>query len=237
MGAYTRTTYNGVTLNKVTVQAFQEVEKRLGYKLTFDQGSYNTSVEASGGTHSGGGAADLAPFEADRKEHVCRAVGFAAWHRPHNWDHEGGIEHVHCELLGDEDASPAAKAQWAEYRAHRSGLVSNLVDNTWHPDPIPVWHYKVVPSLGVSVQRVHTDFLIALADKVKNKPTFRGRALQRCLNRKVGAGLTVDGVVGPKTVDAYRKWERKVGGEGRPGIPDKKSLRRLFRGTVYFVSK
>lgn len=237
MGAYTRIIYGGVTLNKVTVQAFKEVEKRLGYKLTFYQGSYNNSVEASGGTHSGGGAGDLAKFEADRKQHVTRAVGFASWHRPFNWDGKAGIEHVHCELLGDEDASVAAKGQWADYRAHRNGLVSNLVDNTWHPDPIPVWKYKVLPTLGVSLQRVHTDFLLAVTtDKFPTKPTFRARAIQRSLNTKVRAGLTIDGVIGPKTVGAYRRWERKIGVEGRPGVPDKHALRRLFKGTVYFVS-
>lgn len=237
MGAYNRTTYGGVTLNKVTVQALQEAEKRLGYPLSFYQGSYNNSVAASGGTHSGGGAVDLTPYEADRKVHVTRAIGFASWHRPYDWDGEGGIEHCHCELLGDEDASVAAKEQWGDYRAHRNGLVSNLEDNTWHPDPIPIWQYKVAPQWGVSVQRVQADFRIVRAGKVKNRPTFRGRAIQKCLNKKARANLTVDGVIGNETITAWYAWRKQVTGAGTTELPTKPSLGRLFKGTVYFVSK
>ena len=56
-------------------------EKRLGYPITVVQGSYNTAVPASAGTHDGGGCLDLAPFEWKRKCRVFRELGDTAWHR------------------------------------------------------------------------------------------------------------------------------------------------------------
>jgi hypothetical protein len=142
---YTHVTWHdgGKTVNKWTAAALEECERRLGYSLTVVQGSYNTSVGASAGTHAGGGAVDLMPYDWENKVHVLRAVGFAAWHRPTLPGVWG--EHIHAILIGDEDASSQAKAQITDYRNHRDGLASHAADNTWHPDPIPTFHYPPKP--------------------------------------------------------------------------------------------
>ena len=126
-------------LNKRTVAALDVVHEKLGYELTIVQGSYHKTTAASAGTHDGGGAVDLAPFEADKKVHAMRAVGFAAWHRlpsQGNWP-----EHVHGILRGDREMSPEAAAQIVAYDNHRDGLADNAPDNTWHPDPKVTFDY------------------------------------------------------------------------------------------------
>ena len=146
---YQRTTARGGhMLDQVTHYALLTVEHRLGYRpMSLDvlQGSYTSDNPASGGTHDGGGAVDLSPTEHQAKVHALRSVGFAAWHRP-KLVRNGKVvwnEHVHAVLIGNAKLSPAAQAQVADYRAHRDGLVSNLPDPTWHPDPIPIFHMPI----------------------------------------------------------------------------------------------
>jgi hypothetical protein len=114
---------------------------RLGYRrrLTILQGSYHKTTTASAGTHDGGGAVDLTPYQADRKQHALRAVGFAAWHRypiPGVWP-----EHVHAIAIGDKQLSPAAAAQVHDYYHHLNGLADHAPDPTWHPHPIPIFDF------------------------------------------------------------------------------------------------
>jgi hypothetical protein len=126
-------------LNKRTVAALDVVHEKLGYELTIVQGSYHKTTAASAGTHDGGGAVDLAPFEADKKVHAMRAVGFAAWHRlPSQGDWP---EHVHGILRGDQELSPQAAAQIVSFDDHRNGLANNAADNTFHPDPKVTFDY------------------------------------------------------------------------------------------------
>ncbi|MFT4081199.1 MAG: M15 family metallopeptidase [Nocardioides sp.] len=54
--------------------------------------------------------------------------------------------------------------------------------------------------------------------------------IQTYLNKRYSAGLTVDGLVGAKTLNAWGRHEAKVGGQGRPRIPDRKSLAALAKG-------
>jgi hypothetical protein len=130
---------NPMLLNKRTVAALDVVHERLGYELTIVQGSYHKTTAASAGTHDGGGAVDLAPFEADKKVHAMRAVGFAAWHRlPSQGDWP---EHVHGILRGDQELSPQAAAQIVSFDDHRNGLANNAADNTFHPDPKVTFDY------------------------------------------------------------------------------------------------
>lgn len=55
------------------------------------------------------------------------------------------------------------------------------------------------------------------------------KRIQRALNAKMDAGLTVDGDFGNNTKKAYASWEKKIGGDG-DGIPAKFSLTELGRG-------
>lgn len=62
---------------------------------------------SSGGTHVDGGASDFG-FVSGMVE-VAREMGAdATWHRLYNWDHAGGIEHVHSVLTGCPHNQPAA---------------------------------------------------------------------------------------------------------------------------------
>lgn len=227
--------FRGHRFDKMTVQALMAVETALGYELTVAQGSYNQTVAASGGTHNGGGAVDLAPYDAARKQRVMREVGhFACWERqpiPGVWGH-----HVHGILIGNLRASSAALNQVTAYRNRRDGLARNGGDNSWHPANITPWRYRVEPTIGISVTHLRIDFFNAL-DGRRNPPSRRGRAVQRQLNRKLGGNkpLTVDGVVGDATLDRWGAWEHKNGVVDRPRIPDLPNTRALLKGSVYFA--
>lgn len=133
--------HDGKTVDRITHEALKEAERRLGYELTITQGSYTGGVDASAGTHDGGGVVDLAAFEAARKVRVLRNVGFAAWRRMPS---EGPWpEHVHAVLIGNKKLSPAARRQVEAYLANppRNGLKSNLIDRVDRPDPIPLFRW------------------------------------------------------------------------------------------------
>jgi len=153
---YALTTHDGKVVDEITRAALLECEERLGYPLTVVQGSYQAldgnanDVAASAGTHDGGGVVDLLAWDWENKVHVLRAVGFAAWHRPAVkgvWN-----EHIHAVLIGNKNLAPSAARQVVAYRDHRDGLKSNLPDNTWHPDPIPVFQMPQPPRSLLPVQ-------------------------------------------------------------------------------------
>jgi hypothetical protein len=139
-----RVTWRGVTLDERTAAMMQEVADNTPKDLYVQptQGSYNTSVSASAGTHAGGGAIDLAAKNLTSKQRnilvrEMRRVGFAAWLRTpaqSNWPY-----HVHAIAMGCKDASDGAKAQMVAYRQNRNGLASGgpddgprqFVDVTW----------------------------------------------------------------------------------------------------------
>lgn len=136
---YALTTHDGHTVDVLTDSALVEAEKRLGYPLTVLQGSYNKGgVGASAGTHDGGGAVDLAPWDWQNKVKVLRDIGFAAWHRPAIPGLWG--EHIHCILIGNKKLSPAAAEQVTQYERGLDGLADHAVDSDpYRPRPIPVW--------------------------------------------------------------------------------------------------
>lgn len=137
--AYKRVIMHGKTVNKRTAAALLEAEHRLGYDLTIIQGSYNTSVSASAGTHQGGGAVDLAPYEYAKKVEALRRIGFAAWHRQAIaglW-----VEHIHAGLVGDAEAAPALKQQFADYAAGLNGLADRGRDTDWRPAKLSRFNY------------------------------------------------------------------------------------------------
>ncbi|NUR79085.1 MAG: hypothetical protein HOQ21_01370 [Dermatophilaceae bacterium] len=128
MGPYDRTTYGGKTVDALTRAALDDTAERLGYPLTILQGSFNAGgVAASAGTHDGGGAVDLAPYDWERKVLELRRTGFAAWHRPAIPGLWG--EHIHAVLIGDRLLSAGAKAQVADYLAGRNGLANHGPDD------------------------------------------------------------------------------------------------------------
>jgi hypothetical protein len=135
--AYTRLDLGGGRIvNRRTAAMLREVERVTGLPLRVFQGSYNTSVSASGGTHAGGGVVDVWPappgrtatkYEVRRVVEVMRRKGFAAWHRTPEqgpWGH-----HIHAVSIDDRELSPAAARQVEAYRAGRNGLANNGPDD------------------------------------------------------------------------------------------------------------
>jgi hypothetical protein len=175
-----------VLLNRRTAAALDVVHEKLGYELTITQGSYHKTTAASAGTHDGGGAVDLAPFEADKKVHALRAVGFAAWHRlPSQGDWP---EHVHGILRGDQQLSPQAAAQIVSYDNHRNGLANNDADDTWHPDPKVTFDY---PQYVKEHQDVQFDDVIPSTDNKQVgdalREALRGDEHAQALSDKIDA--------------------------------------------------
>ena len=224
--AYKSVSWRTKTVDARTRYLLSLVEKKLGFALYCYQGSYNSSVSQSGGTHDGGGAVDLSikPLNSDtvRAElivKVLRQHGFAAWHRK-PWQGDWG-HHIHAIECGNQRLSRNAAWQVAEYRAGRNGLASRGPDDGPRIDLV-ARRYPPLPY--VSLENIRKQ---ALAGGPR---VLRGvRRVQRSLNEKCGLSLIVDGKFGPKTKRAYAEFEREIGGDG-DGIPAKFSLTKLGEG-------
>jgi hypothetical protein len=144
---YSKTKYDGNTVNKRTYGMLKAAEKIYGKSFKVSQGSYNAGgVSASAGTHDGGGAIDISASELSNEERqntvkALRQVGFAAWLRTPaqaNWGY-----HIHAIAIGDTDLSPGAQSQVEDYFNGFNGLAGNGKDS--HPNigrPIPEWATK-----------------------------------------------------------------------------------------------
>ncbi|WP_436775796.1 transglycosylase SLT domain-containing protein [Yinghuangia sp. YIM S09857] len=133
-----RRKYRGWTLNVRTIRMLEAAERSLGVKnptsskghFQVMQGSYNAGgVGASGGTHDGGGALDLAPV-GDREVGALRAAGFAAWARTPEEGDWG--PHIHAIAVGDKELSSSAKAQVQNFMDNENGLTNHGRD-TYRP--------------------------------------------------------------------------------------------------------
>lgn len=118
---YSKMMFRGKTLNVRTVKMLLAAEKLAGDTFRITQGSYSTSVAASGSTHAGGGVFDLSGVDANgRNEWALRKAGFAGWIRTPSqgpWP-----RHVHAVAMGDPTASPSALRQVQSYLRGGDGL-------------------------------------------------------------------------------------------------------------------
>lgn len=133
--------FRGVTLDQSTADKFVIAELWIRqalndptFTLSFPQGSYSTSVAASGGTHAGGGVADVHCLGYDTNTKVVmmryfRAVLGFGWHRPYNWDGAGGGEHMHIGELGNPNMSAALASQVTQWNQGDNGLASWATDS------------------------------------------------------------------------------------------------------------
>lgn len=125
----TRIVFRGKKLNTRTRDMLLAAEKLLGYQLQLIQGSYNSGVSASAGTHDGGGAMDVwgkGTAHWNNEVAVLRRVGFAAWGRTPSQGPWG--YHMHCIAIGDPELSSGARAQVTSYRNGHNGLANNGKD-------------------------------------------------------------------------------------------------------------
>jgi hypothetical protein len=113
--------------------------------------------------------------------------------------------------------SSGAYQQVQAYKAGRNGLASNGADYHPRPNPIPVFAYYVEDASNVNEQwrAVHPKALPGV------------RLIQRALVRR-GYDVVVDGILGPQTKGAFKRWS---GGY----TPTVRNLTRL--GTGYFRGK
>jgi hypothetical protein len=125
---YERITINNHQLNMRTFEMLEYAASLYGGEIditgsAITQGSYTRAVEASFGTHAGGGAVDLsvlAPgtwtiLEEDIEPLIraLRLAGFAAWYRDFDDLYPGSPVHIHAIAIGDLELSLAAREQLA----------------------------------------------------------------------------------------------------------------------------
>jgi len=131
-------TWQGSRFDERTRDMLVEAERLWGLPLVPSQGSYNSSVGASAGTHAGCGAVDVivksnTPAERDRLIEAMRRVGFAAWLRtPSQSDWPWHVHGIAVQPGGRADPGclhPSAHAQVMDYYAGRNGLASRGADD------------------------------------------------------------------------------------------------------------
>lgn len=127
---YTRIVWGAAqeTFNIRTVAMLMQADrlyKALGGTLDLEfqivQGSYTPGVDASFGTHDGGGAVDISvrsPLDFSLMSddipwllEALRTAGFAAWLRDQDELYPGSPIHIHAIAVGDEELSEAARRQ------------------------------------------------------------------------------------------------------------------------------
>lgn len=136
MGAYDRVLFHGKPTDRRTADNARRVEARLGVTFVCWQGSYSTGVEASAGTHDGGGALDLnvpGGLPPEKIVRHLRNAGFAAWYRTYA---QGFDPHIHALDIGNDRLAPLAQSQVTSYLHGGTGLASGGDD----PQPFrPTW--------------------------------------------------------------------------------------------------
>lgn len=218
-----RILFRGKRFNQRTADMIKRAEARYGTgqsQFHIMQGSYNSGVGASAGTHDGGGAADFAaPSNPEPMVRALREAGFAAWYRPAL----AGVwpRHIHAIAIGDPDLSSGAKDQVNQYYRRQNGLANRGPDNGPRLDPIKT--YKPLPL--VSRKNVAFQF-----NRQKPKKSVAVKKVQKVLNRRLGLHMPVDGIAGPVTKAAWTRWEKQIRAVGPNSRPDKNSIDQLFRG-------
>lgn len=134
---YSRVSYGGKTVNVRTREMLKLAAAWAGVTISLTQGSYNTGVSASAGTHDGGGVVDINvnSWSSSTRSKVVlalRKAGFAAWLRTPS---DGFAYHIHACAIGDREMASLAKSQVQSYFNGRNGLANNGADNSEHRWP------------------------------------------------------------------------------------------------------
>lgn len=178
--AFERVVYHDRLMDKKGKAFIQACEEKLGYELTITQGNYNPGgVAASAGTHDGGGVFDLPSWDHQHKLKVIKDLGGWGWLRraiPGLWG-----EHIHFGITNHGTLSAGARSQQVAYFARRNGLKSNLRDNSYRAEPVPIFKYPVKPKPPppTNVSMARDDLVQALHElndaeaKLSNAPKSR----------------------------------------------------------------
>lgn len=123
---YTLVEVDGMTINQRTLAMLTHARELYGGELEINgyaitQGSYSGSVDASFGTHLGGGAVDLSVLRRDTYTvlsddiepliRALRTAGFAAWLRDYGELYSDSPIHIHAIAIGDRELSEPAQDQ------------------------------------------------------------------------------------------------------------------------------
>jgi hypothetical protein len=146
---YARIDVGPHTLNARTMamlQTAQKIYEGPGNIMRITQGSYRDVVEASFGTHAGGGAVDISIRnpqnesvllweEAGPMVTALRYAGFAAWFRDAGDLGENSPAHIHAIAVGDAELSAAAQAQVTGEGGYFAGMDGLIAPYGPHVDP------------------------------------------------------------------------------------------------------
>jgi hypothetical protein len=120
------------------------------YYIRIIQGCYNTTVEASAGTHDFDACLDIEIVGMDwyEAQKFLRANGLAAFVRT---PAQGFSWHIHMISLPPYKTNFVSRVgiyvpgQINDYYDHKNGLSSHAPDNTWHPDNIrkTIFNYRL----------------------------------------------------------------------------------------------
>lgn len=177
---YDKVAFHGYTTDRRTAVMARIAERRLGVELQCFQGSYNTSVSASAGTHAGGGALDVWSSSITPQDvvHTLRKIGFAAWYRkpiPGVWG-----AHIHAIDIGNKKLSTAARDQVRQYRAGLDGLADAADDpQDFRPNPIVGFAYR-----DYMHKRSLRDRIDAITQAIKERSRRRRKALNKLAELK-----------------------------------------------------
>lgn len=144
-------------VDALTISVIERAEKALGFQLIISQGSYQSAVKQSAGTHNQGGAADFSTrgLTVEQKRRAVlelrKAGMFASLRTPAEGD---WVEHIHGIVVDHPELSPAAAAQVVDYRRGLNGLANHRRDTGPRLTPIPVPVWPVVPAKKKRPQRI-----------------------------------------------------------------------------------
>jgi hypothetical protein len=195
LGPYERVTFRGGQMNARDAAIHLTAERQFGATVQVIQASFTGGVQASGGTHDGGGARDTSTYGMTERQKLkwVRAnkdTGVCIWLRravTNLWN-----EHCHGIDRGCKNASDAAKDQVGAFDRKEDGLIGDGMDYTYRPDPPVTFDYAEFRAKWVARRR-----LARVSDRIGDyKRQIRGLrrkiiTAKREKDRiKAGAGLS-----------------------------------------------
>lgn len=161
---FVRPAWRGRTnVDALTIAAIERAENIGGHQFVVTQGSYQSTVAASAGTHDGGGAVDLRWCGHDSCLLALRKAGLWAWHR--NPSQGPWPDHIHAVVVDHPLLAPDAAAQIESARRGRNGLKGDGPDDgprtpvvepifPWPPPPEPTPWQKAKGHIRKAIKQI-----------------------------------------------------------------------------------